>query len=112
MPWLAGDFIYVLTNDSQIVCLRRDDGRIRWVTALPRFVDPEDFEDPIQWFGPVLAQDRLIVAGSHGEVLSVSPYSGEVLGLIELPDGAVVSPIVANNSIYFLTKEADLVALR
>ena len=79
---------------------------------MPRFVDPEDFEDPIQWFGPVLAQDRLIVAGSHGEVLSVSPYSGEVLGLIELPDGAVVSPIVANNSIYFLTKEADLVALR
>ena len=59
-----------------------------------------------------MASDRLIVAGSHGEALSASPYSGEILGYIELPGGAVVSPIVANKGLFFLTEEADLVALR
>ena len=56
MPWVAGDFIYLLTNDSQVVCLWRRDGRIRWVRALPQFEDPEDKEDPIRWVGPVLGR--------------------------------------------------------
>ena len=41
-PWVAGDFIYVMTTDSELVCLTRDDGRVRWIQALPRFVDEED----------------------------------------------------------------------
>lgn len=112
MPWAAGDFIYLVTNDSQLVCLLRHDGRIRWVTPLPRFADPDDQEDPIRWRGPVLAGDRLIIAGSHGEVLSVSPYDGKPLGFIALGDGAAVSPVVADNSLYLLTDDGQLVAMR
>jgi len=64
-PWAAEDYIFVLTNDSQVVAVRREDGRIRWVGLLQRFEDPEDQEEPIRWYGPVLAGERLIVAGSH-----------------------------------------------
>ena len=112
MPWAAGDFIYVVTNDSQLVCLLRHDGRIRWVTPLPRFVDPENQEGRIRWRGPVLAGDRLIVAGSHGEVLSVSPYDGKPLGFITLDDGAAVPPVVANNTLYLMTNDGELVVMR
>lgn len=113
MPWPAGDFLYVLTKDSQIVCLRRRDGRIRWVQPLPRFVDPDDPDEPIRWSGPVLAGDRLLVAGSHGEILSVSPYDGKPLGVLDLGGGGVaVSPVVANNSLYLLTHSGTLYALR
>jgi outer membrane protein assembly factor BamB len=112
MPWAAGDYIYVLTNDGQVVCLQRADGRIRWVTPLPRFVNPDDPEELIRWRGPVLAGDRLIVAGSHGEVISVSPYDGKLIGFFDLGDGAAVAPVVANNSLYLLTNGGQLVALR
>lgn len=112
MPWAAGDFIYVLSNDGQIACLQRSDGRIRWVTPLPRFADPEEQEEPVRWRGPVLAGDRLVVAGSHGEVVSVSPYDGKVLGAISLGDGVAVPPVVANNSLYLVTNGGELVALR
>jgi outer membrane protein assembly factor BamB len=112
MPWAAGDFIYLVTNDGQVVCLQRRDGRIRWVTPLPRFADPEAQEDPIRWRGPVLAGDRLILAGSHGEVISVSPYDGKALGAISLGDGVAVAPVVANNSLYLLTDGGQLIALR
>ncbi|GAB4367303.1 MAG: PQQ-like beta-propeller repeat protein [Kiloniellaceae bacterium] len=112
MPWAAGDFVYVVTNDGQVVCLQRRDGRIKWVTPLPRFADPEEQEEPIRWRGPVLAGDRLIVAGSNGEVISVSPYDGKLLGFITLGDGAAVAPVVANNSLYLLTSGGELVALR
>ncbi|MFQ6017114.1 MAG: PQQ-binding-like beta-propeller repeat protein [Kiloniellaceae bacterium] len=112
MPWVGGDFVFVLTNHSQLVCLTRGDGRIRWVRPLPRYQDPEDQEGPIHWTGPVLASDRLILAGSHGEALSVSPYTGEVLGAIDLPDGIAVPPVVAGNSLYFLTEGGRLIAMR
>jgi len=102
-PWLAGDYIFVVTTDAQLVCLRRADGRIRWVTALPAFEDPDEREGPILWSGPVLAGDRLIVAGSHGVALAVSPYTGQVLGRQPLPDGVRVAPIVADQTLYLLT---------
>ena len=111
-PWAGGEFVFVLTNDAQVVALRRRDGRLRWVRPLQRFEDEEDQEDLIQWSGPVLASDRLIVAGSHGQAVSISPYTGEILGFIELPDGAALPPVVAGNSLFFVTDSADLVVLR
>ena len=112
MPWVGGEFIFVLTNDAQLVCLTRREGRIRWVRPLARFAKPEKQEGPIHWAGPVLAGDRLIVAGSNRQALSISPYSGEVLGVIELPDSVFMAPVVADNSLYFLTEGGSLLALR
>jgi len=112
MPWVGGDFVFVLSNDAQLLCLTRNDGRVRWVRPLERFEDPEDQEDPIHWAGPVLAGDRLIVAGSHGEALSVSPYTGEVTGAIDLPGAVSIAPVVAGNTLYFVTDSGSLVAMR
>ncbi|MEM7168935.1 MAG: PQQ-binding-like beta-propeller repeat protein [Pseudomonadota bacterium] len=112
MPWVAGNFIFLVTNDSQLVCLRRDDGRVRWVQSLPRYEDEEDQTGALHWTGPVLAGDRLIVGGSNGTAISVSPFTGEILGSLELPDSVAVTPVVADNTLYFLTDNATLVALR
>ncbi len=111
-PWVAGDYLYVLTTGSELVCLTRKDGRIRWVVALRPFEDMKDKEKPIFWAGPVLAGDRLIVTGSHGEALSISPYTGELLGKLNLPDPVTLAPIVANETVYILTDDAELIALR
>ena len=111
-PWIAGDYLFAISNNEELLCVSRNDGRIHWVRALPRWEDEEDKEDPIIWTGPILASDRLIVAGSQGEALTVSPYTGEVLGRVEMPDGVSVAPIVADGSIYFLSDDAELTAYR
>jgi hypothetical protein len=59
-----------------------------------------------------LASDRLIVAGSNEEALAVSPYSGRILGVVEMPDRITVAPVVADGSVYFLADDAQLVAYR
>ncbi len=110
-PWIAGDYLYLMTTDGDVVCLRRADGRIRWVSQLPRFEDPEDREGVIIWSGPVLIGDRLVAVNNIGEALALSPYTGLVLGAQELPDGVRVPPVVANKTLYILTMEAELVAL-
>ncbi len=111
-PWLAGDFLFLVTLDADVVCLSRADGRIRWVRRLARWEDEEDREDPITWSGPVLVSDRLILVSSQGQAVSVSPYTGEVLGQLKLPGAALLPPVVANGSLYFLTNDSKLVAMR
>jgi len=111
-PWVAGNYIFLLTTDSEIVAISRADGRIHWVRGLPRFEDPEDLEDPIIWTGPILASDRLIVAGSNEEALAISPYNGRILGVVGMPDAVTVAPVVADGSVYFLADDAKLIAYR
>ncbi len=111
-PWVAGDFVFVVSNNSELVCLSRRDGRIRWIRALQRYEDEEDRTDPIRWAGPVLAGDRLLVSGTTGQMWSVSPYTGELLGWIEVPGPVLISPAVANQTVYVLTDDAELIALR
>ncbi|MFM2130139.1 MAG: outer membrane protein assembly factor BamB [Pseudomonadota bacterium] len=111
-PWAAGDFIYLVTTDGVLVCLSRADGRIRWSRSVPRWENPKKQEDPITWAGPVLAGDRLLLAGSNRDLLAVSPFTGNLLGKLRMPDPVSVAPIVARDTIYVFTDGAQLVALR
>lgn len=112
MPWIAGNFAFLTTIDGQIVCVSLADGRVRWVTQLQRFLDQEKRRGLIKWNGPVLAGDRLLVTSTHGYALSVSPYTGEVLSGIELPDGSSTQPIVVDETFLVLTNAGELVAYR
>lgn len=111
-PWVAGDFIFVLTSDALVVALTARDGRIRWLTPIGLYENPEKRRGRINWSGPVLVGDRLIVSGSHGVALSLSPYTGDIIGELDMPDAVSLPPAVANKTLYFLTDEARLVAYR
>lgn len=111
-PWAAGDYVYVLTIGGEVLCLRRKDGDVKWIHQLPRWGDPDNESDPIVWSGPVLVSNRLILVSSSGKAVSLSPYSGELLGRVEIPDGTYIPPVVANGTLYLLTNDAQLVAMR
>jgi outer membrane protein assembly factor BamB len=111
-PWIAGDFLFVLTNNNEVVALDAKTGRIIWVTEMQSWEDPKERDGRIVWTGPVLASDRLIVAASNGKLVSLSPYTGDMLGWETAPDGISVPPAIANDTLYFMTDDADLVAYR
>jgi len=111
-PWVAGDWLFVLSNEAQLVALARDTGRVRWITQLAAFEDPDDREDPIAWAGPILAGGRLILVNSEGELVEVSPQTGEIVATSDLPDATFIPPVVANNTLFVLTDDGDLVAYR
>ena len=111
-PWVAGDFLYVATTEGLLLCLERKDGKVKWVHQLQRWQNMEDKEDPIVWSGPVLVSDRLIIVSSDGYAISLSPYTGQLIGRVEIPDGTYIAPVVANGTLYLLTNSAQLVAMR
>lgn len=111
-PWIAGNMIYVVTIDAQVVALEAATGRIVWIRALQRYEDMDDREEPIAWVGPILVNGRLLVAGSHGAMLVLSPYDGRVFGWEDMGDGVSLSPVSADGTLYVVTDDGRLMALR
>jgi outer membrane protein assembly factor BamB len=85
---------------------------VAWVTELPRWGNPEKEKDPITWYGPLLAGDRLVVAGTNHQALAVSPYTGEILGRQRLSGAASLGPVVAGGTVFVVTDDGRLLALR
>ena len=81
-PWVAGNFLFILTERSELVCMLHQGGRIRWVSPLPTLVDPAETGIRARSAGPVRcwSASRLLLASSEGDIISVSPLTGEILG--------------------------------
>jgi outer membrane protein assembly factor BamB len=111
-PWLAGDWLYVQTLDQTLAAINRGDGRVRWLLDLPRYDDPEKKRDPLYWMGPVMAGGKLILAGSNQKAVSVDPVTGKQIGEIDLRDVISVPPVVASNTLLFVTDDGSIQAFR
>ena len=112
MPWVAGDYIFVVSIDSQLVCLSRADGAVVWVSQLKRYDNEKKRKGRIAWSGPVLAGDFLILVSSDGRIAKVSPQDGSLVESKKIDEGSVVSPIVADEKIFVLTQSGKLYAFR
>ncbi|HET7282350.1 MAG TPA: PQQ-binding-like beta-propeller repeat protein [Sphingomicrobium sp.] len=111
-PWLAGDWIFVMTDQARLLCVSRLNGHIRWLTQLPQFVKPKTKKGEIDYSGPVLAGNRLIVTGSNGALIYVDPTTGSVQGQTNVGAPISLSPVVANSTLYILDDRARLTAFR
>ena len=111
-PWVAGDFIYVVTLDGELICVTRAEGKIKWLHQLPRFAKPKSKSGAFVWSGPVLASDRLLVAGSNRTLVSLSPYTGAAISSVKLSGAAYLPPIVAGKMVFILTDDGKLTAYR
>lgn len=112
MPWVAGDFIYLVSVDGELVCINREEGAIMWVSQLQRYRNEKKKKNRIAWAGPVLVSDHLVLVSSRGEVARVSPQGGAVIETRRIGDGFTVPPIVADDKIFLLSEKGRLYALQ
>jgi outer membrane protein assembly factor BamB len=111
-PVVAGEYIFLVTTDQEVLAMSRRDGRIHWLTKLERWEDPEEREAPVEWSGPLLVSGKLILVSTLGTAVVISPESGKVTSTFDLPDKALIAPIVADGIVYILTDDGTLLALR
>jgi len=112
-PYVAGDWMFVISVQQELAAVNINDGRIAWITELPRWNNPEKKKDTLTWYGPLLVADRLIVTGTNEDALSISPYTGDILGHQTLSAAAApLVPVVANGTVLVVTNDGRLLALR
>lgn len=108
-PWISGEYVYVVNSDAHILCITRRDGRIRWMAKLQQFDDRGE-KKRIQWNGPVMAGNQLVLFSSYGRFTVLSPYTGAVLQTGKASGGVNTAPVVADGIFYVLNEDAEIVA--
>jgi outer membrane protein assembly factor BamB len=111
-PWVAGEWLFLITDDARLVCLARATGKVRWIQQLRHYGSEKKKKNPVTWYGPVLAGNRLILTNSRGEIVSASPDTGEPGTVIEGGKSYNLPPIVANSTLYVLDQKGRISAYR
>lgn len=127
-PWPAGDVVYVVSQAGEVICASRETGQVYWIRDLNQGFDAgEDREGwgigsfriggsqsklkPL-WTSPMLASGRLLTASNRGQLVALNPKTGETISTVNLGSPVIISPIAANGTVYFVSDEAELIAVR
>jgi len=111
-PVIAGEWVFVLTDDAKLLCIARPTGKVRWISQLASHRNEEKKKNPINWTGPVLAGNRLIVASTEGDIVSVSLEEGSSTTLHDVKQSVSLPPIVAGEMLYILDNSGRISAFR
>ena len=111
-PWVAGEWLFVMTDDARLLCIARNSGKVRWLTQLPHYRNDKKKKKPISWSGPILAGNRLIVTSTEGGLLNVAFEDGKMGQGVKLGSKIYQAPVVADNTLLVLTDNGRLVAYR
>ena len=112
MPWVAGEWVFVVTDEAKLIAVARATGKVRWVSQLQRYRKNKAKNGPVTWTGPVLAGGRLILASSEGQVAYVSPTDGQQQGTQDVGAPVYLSPVVAGGMMYVLDNSGRVSAFR
>ena len=111
-PCVAGDWVFLVTDEAKVVAIARGTGKVRWIAQLPHYRSLKGKKGFISYEGPVLAGDRLIVAGSNGTLININPANGSFQSQTGAGGAISLPPIVANKTLYVLTDNGRLIAYR
>lgn len=111
-PAIAGDWIFVLTDESKLLAIARTTGKVRWVTQLQRYKNEEKRKDAFYWSGPTLAGGRLWLTNSRGEVFSADAANGTATFFTKLGEAISHAPVVAGQTLYIMDDEGNISAFR
>lgn len=111
-PWVAGEWIFVVTDDGRLLCVSRGSGKVRWISQLPNFRNVEKKAGPISWVGPILAGGRLVLLNSEGEIVSANIADGKISTTTREGKGFSLAPLVANNTLYVIDDTGRITAYR
>jgi outer membrane protein assembly factor BamB len=112
MPWLSGEWLFVVTDDARLLCIARTTGKIRWITQLTAFRDPKKRNKSIDWYGPVLAGGRLVLVNSIGQMQTVAPETGKAAEPSKAGKQFYLPPVVADNMLYLIDGKGRITAWR
>ena len=59
-----------------------------------------------------MASDKLILVSDNGDAVALNPKTGARIKSIRLGSPAILAPIAVNGTVFVMTEDAELVAIR
>lgn len=108
-PAVIGGFIFMINSHNELLCLTRDYGQVVWVRKLDP--DPE-YPHKVIWEGPLVAGNKLYLVNAKGSLVTLDPANGKTVSERQLGASVSLAPFVAQETLYVLMDNGELVALR
>ena len=111
-PSIVGEYLFIAGVEGQVACIAVNNGSVVWATQLSQFEKEKSKKGRISYAGPIIASNRVIVASSAGELIAISPQTGQETARINLRDKVFLEPIVVGDRLIILTDEGRLIAIK
>ena len=110
--WIENNALFVLTDQQKLKRLDRKNGAEVWSYDLPVYKNPKRSTGKYGHFSPVLAGNKLYVAGTDKKIRVFDPKTGELLNSIPVRGGAASQLAIANERMYILSGSGKLIAFQ
>ena len=110
--WIENNALFVLTDQQKLKRLDRKNGAEVWSYDLPVYKNPKRSTGKYGHFSPVLAGNKLYVAGTDKKIRVFDPTTGELLNSIPVRGGAASQLAIANERMYILSGSGKLIAFQ
>ena len=112
--WVAGNSVFLVSDENRLIRLDAATGETIWARDLPFFTRTriKRRKATFAHFGPVLAGGRLLVASDDRMLRQFDPVTGNLISTSELPGAVARNPVIAGGTLYIVTENGELHALR
>jgi outer membrane protein assembly factor BamB len=78
-------------------------GDLVWTVSLPK-------DDDQMWFGPLVAGSKVLILNQQGDLLVLSPSTGQTLSTLSLGKEVAAPPLIVQKTLFVLTKNGTILA--
>ena len=111
-PIISNAQLYVIDNEARLICVNKVSGKIYWITQLEKNKKGKKAGKNNNWKGPYLINGILYALSSHGEIVSVSPLSGEFFSSKNINiSGISINPVVVSKNIFIMDNKSNVYKL-
>ena len=111
-PWLAGDYMYLISSDNTLICVAKFTGGIKWATKLSDFAKAKEKKEPITWRGPVVVDGKVVAVASNGQLLLADVMNGKIITIKDIAENIYTAPVIADGKMYLVGQDATLYQLQ
>ena len=111
-PVLAGDYLFLVTTDNYLLTVLEKNGETIAGIKLPLYEDEEDKTGRIFWTGPLLVEDKLVVANNYGKMRIYSPYTGKLEKETDIGEPVSIAMIVIKDNVIVLGDRGNLAVFK
>ena len=106
-PIISGNSVFLHSTNSELVCLNKDTGTLKWKTVLAK-----NSEDENDWYAQLLIKDHILSISPDGKAFFISVHNGKIKKVMNIGVKITVNPVISDKTMYILTTDSNISAYR
>jgi outer membrane protein assembly factor BamB len=105
---LAGDFLFMITHEQNLIAIEKTTGATKWQTSLPSLIKDAKNQKKVRFTAPLIANNQIIVTTNIGELLFINAENGTLKTTLKIDEKINTTPMIIDNKLIMLSDDAKI----